>query len=177
MRRLRGDFDDEFREFVVGAQARVLRFAELLVGDRGVAEDLAQHGFAKAYAAWPTLRVGSPEQYVRRCVRNASTDRWRRGGWRETATASLPERADVDPHAATLERDMVLRALSTLDAVERSVIVLRYYNDLPETEIAAELGIPAGTVKSTASRALRKLRASVDAVPAPAADQTQGAKP
>ena len=73
-----GELDDEFRSFVLGSQARILRFAELLTGDRHAAEDLTQHGFAKLYASWRRLHTGNPEQYVRRCVINANTDRWRR---------------------------------------------------------------------------------------------------
>jgi len=70
-----GELDDEFRSFVLGSQARILRFAELLTGDRHAAEDLTQHGFAKLYASWRRLHTGNPEQYVRRCVINANTDR------------------------------------------------------------------------------------------------------
>ena len=59
-----GELDDEFRSFVLGSQARILRFAELLTGDRHAAEDLTQHGFAKLYASWRRLHTGNPEQYV-----------------------------------------------------------------------------------------------------------------
>ena len=171
-----GELDDEFRSFVLGSHARMLRYAELLTGDRHVAEDLTQHGFAKLYASWPRLHDGSPEQYVRRCVINANTDRWRRGAWRENAQVTVPERPDQsDQVALVAERDFVMRALSELTPTERAVIVLRYYNDRSEIEIAGELNIPAGTVKSTAARALRKLRAVVIEGSAAAGDNDQGA--
>jgi DNA-directed RNA polymerase specialized sigma24 family protein len=67
--------EEEFRAFVLGCQARLLRFAELVTGDRGHAEDLLQHGFAKSYAAWGRLRSASAEQYVRRCIINARSCR------------------------------------------------------------------------------------------------------
>jgi RNA polymerase sigma-70 factor (sigma-E family) len=157
------ELDDEFRSFVLGSQARILRFAELLTGDRHVAEDLTQHSFAKLYASWRRLRTGNPEQYVRRCVINANTDRWRRGTWRENSQADIPEPPDhFDLVASLAEHDFVMRALAELTPIERAVIALRYYNDLSEAEIAGELNMPAGTVKSTAARALRKLRAVVN---------------
>lgn len=149
----------EFREFMIGCQSRMLRLAELLTGDRGHAEDLAQHGFAKAYAAWGRLRRGDPEAYVRRCIANANTDRWRRGTWRERSSDRIPEeRVGADHAGALAQRAVVLDALSKLDQRERAVVALRYFLDLSEAQIAAELGIPAGTVKSTAARALAKLR-------------------
>jgi DNA-directed RNA polymerase specialized sigma24 family protein len=68
----------EFTDFVMGFQGKMVRLAELLTGDRGRAEDLAQDGFAKAYAAWDRIRDGDPAAYVRRCIINANTDWWRR---------------------------------------------------------------------------------------------------
>jgi RNA polymerase sigma-70 factor (sigma-E family) len=141
----------------------MLRLAELLTGDRGRAEDLAQDGYAKAYAAWARIRGGDPQAYVRRCIVNANTDWWRRRTWREQPRPLVPdqqERADMTAlHAA---RDVVLRALARLTARERAVIALRFYLDLTEFQIASELGIAPGTVKSTVARALAKLRADAE---------------
>jgi len=151
---------DEFADFVATSQARMVRIGELLTGDRGRAEDLAQHGYAKAYSAWHRIKDGDPEAYVRRCVVNANTDWWRRRYWRELPSAALPERADqADRIAAAADREIVLRALSRLTMRERIVLVLRFYLDLSEREIAAELKIAPGTVKSAAARGLAKLRA------------------
>ena len=170
------ELDEEFRSFVVGHQGRILRFAELLTGDRYLAEDLTQHGLAKLYASWRRLRNGNPEQYVRRCVINANTDRWRRGAWRENPRPSLPEvRDNLDPVAQIAARDFVMRALAELTKTERVVITLRYYSDLSEAEIADELNIPPGTVKGTAARALRKLRAVVEPGSSTATENDQGA--
>jgi RNA polymerase sigma factor (sigma-70 family) len=130
---------------------------------------------AKLYASWRRLHTGNPEQYVRRCVINANTDQWRRGTWRENAQATVPERPDhLDLAAALVERDFVMRALAELTPIERAVIALRYYNDLSEAEIAAELNMPPGTVKSTAARALRKLRDVVNPPGTAVTDNDQG---
>ncbi len=153
----------EFAEFVTRSQAKMVRLGELLSGDRGRAEDLAQHGFAQAYAAWRRIRDGEPEAYVRRCIINAHTDWWRRRSWREQPFALLPEQPLMPDSAEVIaERELVLRALARLTARERLVLVLRFYLDLSELEIATELKIAPGTVKSAASRALAKLRCDAE---------------
>ena len=154
---------DEFADFVAGAQARMVRLAELLTGDRGRAEDLAQDGFAKAYAVWGRLRTGDPAAYVRRCIVNANTDWWRRRRWREQSRAPLPDQAAQGNLAGEVtDRAVVLRALARLTPRERAVIALRFYQDLTELQIARELGIAPGTVKSATARALTKLRADAE---------------
>ena len=153
----------EFSAFVAASQTRMVRLAELLTGDRGRAEDLAQHGFAQAYAAWRRIRNGEPDAYVRRCIVNAHTDWWRRRSWREQPFAIMPEQPSVcDTAAALADREMVLRALGRLTARERLVLVLRFYLDMSEIDIAAELDIAPGTVKSAASRGLAKLRSDAE---------------
>lgn len=153
----------EFSAFVANSQAKMVRLAELLTGDRGRAEDLAQHGFAQAYAAWRRIRTGEPDAYVRRCIVNAHTDWWRRRTWREQSFALLPEQpAITDAMAAFATRDVVLRALARLTMRERLVLVFRFYLDMSELEIARELKIAPGTVKSAASRALAKLRCDAE---------------
>ena len=156
-------WDEEFHEFMTGCQARMLRLAELLTGDRGHAEDLAQHGLAKAYAAWGRIRDGDPESYVRRCIANANIDRWRRGTWRERPSKRLPDIPGSGDHVRVVaEREIVLRALGRLESRERTVLALRYFLELTELQIAHELGMPPGTVKSTAARALTKLRGDAE---------------
>jgi RNA polymerase sigma factor (sigma-70 family) len=169
--------DDGFHEFVLGSQTRMVHLAELLTRDRGRAEDLAQHAYAKAYASWGRIHGGDPEAYVRRCIVNANIDWWRRRTWQERPSEHLPEPSarDVggsgggsggtgvggiagDPAAAVAQRDLVLGAMARLTARERSVLALRFYLDLPEAQIASELGLRPGTVKSTLARALGKLR-------------------
>jgi RNA polymerase sigma-70 factor (sigma-E family) len=155
------DDDAAFREFVLGSQTRLVNFAAFLVGDYGRAEDLVQDAYVKAYARWSSIHDRAPEAYVRRCLINGRTDWWRRRASKELVTdgRALVERpvhgdaaADVD------ERLVVFAALDRLSTRERTVLVLRYYLGLSEAEIATELGLAPGTVKSTASRATGKLR-------------------
>ncbi len=154
---------DEFADFVAGTQARMVRLGELLTGDRGRAEDLAQEGFAKAYAVWGRIRTGDPAAYVRRCIVNANTDWWRRRSWRELSRVPVPDQADQGDLAGDVTgRALVLQALARLTPRERAVIALRFYLDLTELQIAQELGIAPGTVKSASARALAKLRADAE---------------
>lgn len=151
-----------FEEFVQGCSPRLFRTALLLAGqDRAAAEDLLQLALERAYRHWGRVcRTGEPERYVRRILANASNDRWRRAVRR-------PERPlrpdDVGPVAhdqadTIAERDFLIRALAGLPPRQRTVLVLRYYNDLSEVEIAGVLGCSVGTVKSHASRGLARLR-------------------
>lgn len=161
--RRRGGIDAQadFDAFVVGSSGRMLRVAQLLTGDLGRAEDLVQDAYAKAYLRWETIRADDPWAYVRRSVVNGYTDWWRRKPWREQPTERLPESVVLpDPATVHAERDALLLALAQLTRRERAVVVLRFYQDLSEAQIADALGIAAGTVKSTNLRALRKLRGS-----------------
>jgi RNA polymerase sigma-70 factor (sigma-E family) len=155
----RADRDEEFRAFVVGSQSRLLRLADMLTGDRGRAEDLVQHAYVKTYLAWRRVGLDNPERYARRVIANANIDWWRRRPWRERSDVDMPDRPAPDDHADDhARRRLVLDALSQLTVRERRVVVLRYYCDLSEQDVARELGCALGTVKSTAARALAKLK-------------------
>jgi RNA polymerase sigma-70 factor (sigma-E family) len=155
------DRDREFSDFVAGSQRRLVHFAELLTGDHGRAEDLVQDALVKAYVAWPRIRTGGAEAYVRTCVVNGRTDWWRRRSSREQPTASPADRpVTADAVRGVDDRVVVLDALTKLTDRERAVIALRFYLGLSEAETAADLGIAVGTVKSTAARAITKLRAN-----------------
>lgn len=155
--------DVEFGEFVQGSWARLAGLAELLTGDPHRACDLVQSALERCYPRWASIRERDPYGYVRRAVVNAHNDWWRRLGRRELPSAALPDRTlPGDLAVEHAQHDAVQRALDGLSRRERSVIVLRYYEDLSETQIAAVLGVAAGTVKSTAARALGKLRVSAD---------------
>jgi RNA polymerase sigma-70 factor (sigma-E family) len=158
----------DFDAFVVGSSGRLLRVAQLLTGDRGRAEDLVQDAYAKAFLRWDKIRADDPWAYVRRCVVNGYTDWWRRRPWREQPTERLPEPTrHPDPAAGLVDRDALMLALAQLTRRERAVVVLRFYQDLSEAQIAYALRIAPGTVKSTNLRAMRKLRGSAHLQPEP----------
>ncbi|MCF2532355.1 SigE family RNA polymerase sigma factor [Yinghuangia soli] len=150
-----------FDAFVAANARRLAHTAQLITGDVGRGEDLLQNALARTYLNWDRVHDQDPAAYVRRALVNGHTDWWRRKPSHERPAAVLPDRAsDVDLAEDHARRDAVLRALRVLTRRERAVIVLRYYEDLSETEISDALRIAPGTVKSTASRALRKLRDS-----------------
>jgi RNA polymerase sigma-70 factor (sigma-E family) len=143
--------------FVEGATPALRRVAHLLVADRGHADDLLQEALVRTYLAWGRVRPGEETAYVRRVMTNLSVDRWRRR--RPEVLGGVPERpATHDAHQQVEHRGEAVRALAALSARERAVVVLRYYADLSEQQVAEELGVSVGTVKSTASRALARVR-------------------
>jgi RNA polymerase sigma-70 factor (sigma-E family) len=148
---------DGFDEFVAARSARLLRTAYLLAGDWARAEDLLQTALVRTWSAW--RRLGDdPEPYVRKVLVNTYASWWRRRWNAEDPTADLPDRPGADAHAAVEERDALWRALRRLPRRQRTVIVLRYFEDLTEAAVADLLGCSVGTVKSQASKALEKLR-------------------
>ena len=110
------------------------------------------------------------ESYTRTVMVNTSTQWWRRKWRGETPTEQLPEPHAREQYGAVDDRDLLLRALAELPRRTRATLVLRYFEDLPEAEIAQIMGCSIGTVKSTVSRGLAKLREHhlLDAVSAPA---------
>ena len=153
--------DAEFTSFVEAEREWLGRLAVMLVRDRGAAEDLVQDTLLKVYGAWGRVDRATAFAYARRTMVNLATDRWRR---RRYDVVSGHE-ADRDPspgsaagYEAVDARYQIVRQLGQLSARERAMVVLRYYADLPEAEVAAELGVSVGTVKSTCSRALAQLR-------------------
>jgi RNA polymerase sigma-70 factor (sigma-E family) len=152
------EYDDAFTAFVAARSRHLLQTAYLLTGDRHRAEDLLQTALTRAYLRWDRIVSDDPEGYVRRTLANAHIDWWRRKPWREEPTGELPEVAADDGATAYAVRQSVLQALAVLPRRQRAVVVLRYYEDLSEAEIAHVLGCSPGTVKSAASRALGRLR-------------------
>lgn len=151
--------DEEFRAYVIARGPALLRVARMLSGDRGEAEDLLQAALTKTYQAWHRIHDRSAiDGYVRRAMVNTQISWWRRRKLEEYPTDEIPERP-VDDHSGRAEiQDALTRALERLPERQRAAVVLRYYEDLSEPEIAALLGISVGTVKSTVSRAVAKLR-------------------
>jgi RNA polymerase sigma-70 factor (sigma-E family) len=152
--------DDDFRAFVAARSTSLLWFAHLLTGDRQLAEDVVQTALAKTALAWPRIRrKDHPESYVRRAIVNTHLNAQRRRPWMERPHEVLPERIDHRrPEAEFDERDVMWQALAELAPKQRAVLVLRYYEDLSEADIAEVLGCSAGTVKSQAAKALINLR-------------------
>ncbi|MCL3861143.1 SigE family RNA polymerase sigma factor [Actinotalea sp. K2] len=155
----RADPDAEFAAFVRAASPELGRAAWYLCGDPVRAEDLLQHALLRTYLAWGRLGGGDPVAYTRRILTNSRIDSWRKDR-RETLTAPLamPDPAADDGSAARAERDRLGHALRALPTQQRRVVVLRHLLGLSEAETAAELGVSLGTVKSTASRGLARLR-------------------
>jgi RNA polymerase sigma-70 factor (sigma-E family) len=146
-----------FAEFVASRSSRLLRTAYLLTHDWALAEDLLQTALAKAWFAWP--RVGDdPEPYVRKILVNTYASWWRRRWRGETPTDVLPDSTVGDPTAGVDVRDELWQALGRLPRRQRAVIVLRYFEDLTEQQVATTLDVSVGTVKSQTSKALAQLR-------------------
>ncbi len=154
-----------YAEFVAGRSQPLLRVAYLLTRDWAQAEDLLQTALAKAWLAWPRIDR-DPDAYVRKVLVNTYASWWRRRWNGEIATGELPQVPTGDRTEQVDDRDALWQALGRLPKRQRAVVVLRFYEDLSEAQVADTLGISVGTVKSQASKALARLR--VDASLAPA---------
>ncbi|MFF0886870.1 SigE family RNA polymerase sigma factor [Streptomyces sp. NPDC003456] len=158
---MQAEQEDRFQEFVRARWSHLVRTAYLLTGDVHHAEDLTQTALAKAYRSWRRIsRADNPEAYVRRMLVSCNSDRFRKRRVTESLTAAPPETAGRDESAGRVEeRGSLLAGLARLPARQRAVVVLRYWEDLSEAEVAEVLGCSTGTVKSQASKGLAKLRA------------------
>jgi RNA polymerase sigma-70 factor (sigma-E family) len=144
-----------FDAFARARTAGLLRFGYVLTGDRDRAADLVQDALERALLAWPRIiNRDDPEAYVRRIMVNRHVSIWRRTR-RERLVAETPDTTfePTDPHDAWLWSE-----LATLPARQRAVLVLRFYEDLGAAQTAEVLGCSVGTVKSTTSRGLARLR-------------------
>ncbi|MFI9484860.1 SigE family RNA polymerase sigma factor [Promicromonospora sp. NPDC052451] len=154
----------DFTAFAQTSTPALYRIAYLLCGDPHRAQDLVQLALERTFKAWGKVGDGDPFAYARRVLATARIDTWRRTR-REVLTddpgSNLGERSTPASDVELAERDRLVRALMALSVKQRRVVVLRYLLDRSESDTAAELGISAGTVKSTASRALARLRALV----------------
>ncbi len=151
----------EFARFVDMRQRSLLRSAWLLTGDWPLAEDLVQTALARTWLRWERIRRrDDPEIYVRRVLVSTWVN-WSRRKWRgERPGAELPDGpAGGDLATEAVARVAVRGALASLSDRQRAVLVLRVFDDLTEAQTAQILGCAVGTVKSTMSQALAKLRA------------------
>ncbi|QSB04736.1 SigE family RNA polymerase sigma factor [Natronoglycomyces albus] len=177
--------DEEFREFVVARSASLHRVAYLLTGNWATAEDLVQTTLAKTYLAWGRIReVESVDAYTRRILYNTNASWWRKRSNQEIPTdgtvpnseitsPAAPDNlasnetnriggrasADTDDFAEQIAaREALWRHIRKLPKRQRAVLVLRYYENKSDAQIAEILRISTGTVKSQASRGLSGLR-------------------
>lgn len=151
--------EKRYAEFYAAAWPRLFRLTFALCGDAGHAEDAVQSALAKAYASW--RRVSSadhPEAYVRRMAVNEVIAVRRRKLWKVETSGQAHESRAVSWEEGVLDRSELWEALVALAPRQRAVLVLRYYEDLSEQQIAEVLGCSRGTVKSQASDALATLR-------------------
>ncbi|WP_371407048.1 SigE family RNA polymerase sigma factor [Kribbella sp. NBC_00662] len=153
------DFDD----WVAQRGGALLRFAYLVTRDHNRAEEAVQDALIAAYSRWTKIcRVQDPEAYVRRSIVNADISRWRRFFRRETPAGDVGSSAtSPDPATAQAEQDAVWALCATLPAKQRAAVVLRYYEDLPDAEIAVILECSPATVRSQIHRALASLRTTI----------------
>jgi RNA polymerase sigma-70 factor (sigma-E family) len=150
-----------FEEFAATRMPALLRFAAVLAGDRATADDLAQEVLARAYAGWDRIGVlDRPDLYVRKMVLNEFLS-WRRRSWRLVPAADPGGglSSAVPDHAQQYsERAALLAEIGKLPRRQRAVLVLRYYEDRDDAEIAELLGCTSGTVRGYAARGLAALR-------------------
>ncbi|GGV79157.1 SigE family RNA polymerase sigma factor [Streptomyces massasporeus] len=151
---------DGFDEFAAARWSTLLHVARLLTGgDRQRAEDLVQEALVKLWFAWPKIADQAPEAYVRTVLVRLAARSARRRWWGERPVEQLPDRAGpVDVSSAVAERSRLEGALAQLSPKQRAAVVLRYYEDLPEAQVAQALGCPVGTARSHASRGVARLR-------------------
>ncbi|MFD6445370.1 SigE family RNA polymerase sigma factor [Promicromonospora sp. NPDC060204] len=167
-----GSRDVEFVAFVEEDGPYLFRTAFFLVGERALAEDLVQGTFERVYRRWDTARAGNPRAYARKVLVNLRTDAWRR-----TRLTDVPGDDNVpvdhaDDHAVQVAlRDELARALGSLSPQQRRVVVLRHVLDLPEEQVAREIGRSVGTVKAASSRGLERLRSLLTEAAPQAADE------
>ena len=148
---------DTFEEFVAATGDRMLRTAVLLTGDRHAAEDLTQSAYAQAFARWRLVsRADNPAAYTRAILtRIFLSDR------RRKRVTELPLLDGADAPAAPDDPTLGLslrEALATLSPIDRAVLVLRYFHDLPVAEVAAQVDLSESACRTRASRALARLR-------------------
>jgi len=163
-RRTDAAVDVEFAAWMAARQGALTRTAYLLTGSQYAADDLVQVTLTKLYLAWDRISDRQHvDAYARRALINEHRSTWRRASRRlEVLSDAPPELGHTGPEYDG-EREAVWQFVQGLPPRQRAVIVLRYYEDLSEAQIADLLGISTGTVKSQASRALAALRQRVPA--------------
>lgn len=160
----RGHRRDEYDEIYAAHRDALFRLAMLTCGDRARSEDAVAEAFARTYPRWRSGKVAEPAWYLRRALVNELTQGFRR---RAVEARAQARRTGDDRGASSFDVELSDRvslgaALSTLTEGQRAVLVLRFYEGLSEAETAYVLGIAPGTVKSRVSRALARLRTTLE---------------
>ncbi len=151
-----------FEEYAGIAWPSLYRYAYLLAGNHADAEDIAQQTLMKAYRSWSRVKDSdSPTAYLRRMITNTYLSQRRPKGRRLELLTDAPPEPGHAPVGGPEERMALWPHVKSLPPRQRAVIVLRYYEDLSEQEIADALGCSRGNVKSTAHHALKALRAAL----------------
>ncbi|WP_020016890.1 SigE family RNA polymerase sigma factor [Promicromonospora sukumoe] len=162
--------EEQFRQFAVESTAALHRIAYLLCGDDHRAHDLTQIALERTYRHWARIKDGNPFGYARRVLATARIDGWRRtrrevlrspedvAVAQEAGAAGFTSRAPADDVAQVAERERLVQALRQLGPGQRRVVVLRHLLDRSEADVAEELGVSVGNVKSQGARGLARLR-------------------
>lgn len=166
--------DGSFEDYVTARGSTLLRFAYLLTGDRHLAEDLVQEVLSRVHRRWHRMtHVEHPDAYLRTAIVRQFLSWRRRRASQEASLDALPEQPDAAPDHAGVHavRDEMWRLLANLPRKQRAVLVLRFYEDLPDDQIAEAVGCRQVTVRTHASRGLARLRQLLQPA-APADDPT-----
>jgi RNA polymerase sigma-70 factor (sigma-E family) len=156
--------EEDFSEFVAARWSSLYRLAYLLAASPTGAEDLLQTTLEKAYAKWSRIsRMDYPDAYVRRMLAHTMVSSRRRAWIGERPTKQVPEIVGDSVEMPVLDRHLLWPLVCALPTRQRAVIVLRYYEDLSEAQIADVLGCAPGTVKSQSSAAIGALRRALSA--------------
>ena len=151
------DRDAEFRDFYLTEAPRLRRMALMMTGDPDRASDLAQEACVRTYTAWGRIRGEDPTPYAKRALVNLCRNAYRRKMLELRKAPPAPP--DIVDQGGRIEEALrVATALSVLPPIQRAVVLLRFYEDLSEPDIARVLDRPLNTIKSDLRRALQKLR-------------------
>ena len=153
----------EFEEYVRTRQDALLRSARRLVPDPVDAQDLLQTALVRTYGRWDGIADKRlADAYLRRVMINTRTEWWRARKLEEVPTEQLPDASVDDATEQHADRALLMDILKVLAPKQRSVVVLRHWEQMSTEETAAALGMSAGTVKSTLHRALARLREELE---------------